>query len=84
MCADVDITNLHRSSLPWVRFTSVSHPIHMHPADSVPRITWGKCASENGAVRMPMSVQVHHGLADGVHVGQFYTFFQEWADTMTG
>ena len=30
------------SSIPWVSFTGMSHPIHMHPVDSVPRITWGK------------------------------------------
>jgi chloramphenicol O-acetyltransferase type A len=65
------------SSLPWVRFTSISHPIHMHPVDSVPRMTWGKYQRENGRVVMPLSVQVHHGLADGYHVGRFYDRFQK-------
>ncbi len=68
------------SSLPWIRFTSLSHPIHMHPADSIPRITWGKYESENGGITLPLSVQVHHGLADGFHVGEFFRFFQEIVD----
>ncbi|NNG01385.1 MAG: chloramphenicol acetyltransferase [Desulfobacteraceae bacterium] len=68
------------SSIPWIRFTSVTHPIHMHPADSVPRLAWGKISEDNNRILMPLSVQVHHGLADGYHVGQFYEKFQEWAD----
>ncbi len=68
------------STLPWVRFTSISHPIHMHPTDSIPRITWGKFAQEKDQISMPLSVQVHHGLADGYHVGKFFNLFQEWVD----
>jgi len=68
------------SSLPWIRFTSISHPIHMHPADSVPRITWGKHQTENGKISMPLSIQVHHALVDGYHVGQYFNLMQEMFD----
>ena len=68
------------SSLPWIRFTSISHPIHMHPADSVPRISWGKHVTENGKICMPLSIQVHHALVDGYHVGQFFNRVQELFD----
>ena len=33
--------------------------------------------SENGKRSMSMSVQVHHGLIDGLHVGQFVDYFQD-------
>lgn len=69
---------LFLSSLPWVSFTGVSHPIHMHPVDSVPRITWGKFQAANGRMMMPLSVQVHHALADGYHVGQYYERVQDY------
>jgi chloramphenicol O-acetyltransferase type A len=26
---------------------------------------------------MPMSIHVHHGLVDGLHLGQFVDYFQE-------
>lgn len=65
------------SSLPWIRFTSISHPINIHPTDSVPRISWGKYHTENGKVTMPLSVQVHHGLADGYHLGLFFNRIQK-------
>jgi len=71
---------LYVSSLPWVKFTSISHPIHMHPVDCIPRLSWGKFSSEGNRVVMPLSAQVHHGLADGFHVGQFFSRFQEWAE----
>ena len=66
--------------LPWVSFTSVSHPIHLHPVDSIPRIAWGKYFNDNGKVMLPFSVQVHHALLDGVHVGKFFMLFQELLD----
>ncbi len=68
------------SSLPWVKFTSISHPIHMHPVDSVPRISWGKAVKEGPGTVVPVSVQVHHALADGVHIGAFFeTLHEEFA-----
>ena len=32
---------------------------------------------DNGKRTMPMSVHIHHGLMDGVDVGQFVDCFQE-------
>ncbi len=71
---------LFMSSIPWISFTQINHPIHMHPVDSVPRITWGKYFIESGRIKMPLSVQVHHGLMDGVHVGRFFIHAQEYLD----
>ncbi len=74
---------LFLSTIPWVSFTGLTHPIHMHPVDSVPRITWGKIFEEGTRLKMPLSVQVHHALMDGVHVGRYFTQLQqsldEWA-----
>lgn len=63
---------LYMTSLPWVAFTGLMHPIHMHPADSVPRIAWGKMAADGARRTMPLSVQAHHALLDGVHVGRYF------------
>lgn len=63
---------LFLSAFPWVSFTSMQHAMHYHPCDSVPRISWGKFFNNNGKLVMPISVQVHHALVDGKHVGQFY------------
>jgi chloramphenicol O-acetyltransferase type A len=71
---------LYMTSIPWVSFTALQHPIHMHPVDSVPRIAWGKFFAADNALKLPLSVQVHHALLDGVHVGRYYTQVQEYLD----
>ena len=71
---------LFMSCIPWIAFTSISHPVHLSPPDSVPRISWGKYVLENNRVVMPVSVQVHHGLADGYHTGEFFNNFETIID----
>lgn len=71
---------LYITSIPWVSFTSVTHPIQMNPVDSIPRISWGKYFEENGKIKLPLSVQVHHSLVDGIHVGQYFNTLQEILD----
>ncbi|MGB3368843.1 MAG: chloramphenicol acetyltransferase [Acidaminobacteraceae bacterium] len=68
------------TSMPWVSFTSISHPIQLKPADSFPRIAWGKFFMESGRVKLPLSVQVHHALMDGMHVGHLFIKVQEVFD----
>lgn len=62
---------IHFSALPWIRFTSVSHPRHFSIRDSIPKITMGKYYMDGERMMMPVSTFVHHALADGLHVGQF-------------
>lgn len=69
---------IHFSAIPWVDFTALSHARSFTFADSCPKISFGKMSvSENGKRTMPMSVHVHHGLTDGLHVGQFVDYFQD-------
>jgi chloramphenicol O-acetyltransferase type A len=71
---------LYITSIPWISFTSITQPIHMNPVDSIPRIAWGKYFEENGKIKMPLSIQLHHALADGMHVGQYFNTIQEILD----
>jgi len=63
---------LYMSPIPWVSFTSFTHPMQFHPADSVPRFAWGKYFKEGDTLKMPLSVQGHHAIMDGIHVGRYY------------
>ena len=69
---------LFMTALPWVSFTSFTHPMRFHPADSVPRFAWGKIFEEGKSLKMPLSVQGHHALMDGIHMGRFYEKVQEY------
>jgi chloramphenicol O-acetyltransferase type A len=71
---------LFMTSIPWVSFTSFMHPVKLSPADSVPRFAWGKFREEGQKTIMPLSVQGHHALMDGLHVGIFYKEFQHLLD----
>lgn len=68
---------LYVTSIPWVSFTNITHPIHMHPTDSVPRISWGKFQERGEKILMPVSLQAHHALVDGLHSGRFYSLLQD-------
>lgn len=73
---------IYMTSLPWVSFTSVTHPIHMTPVDCIPRIAWGKYFNDGDKIMMPLSVQVHHSLMDGLHVGRYFERLQELLDSI--
>lgn len=64
------------STLPWVSYTSLIQPVPV-PADSNPRITWGKYFEQGGGILLPVSVLCHHGLVDGVHMAHFYERLEE-------
>jgi chloramphenicol O-acetyltransferase type A len=72
---------IHFSAVPWLDFTSLSHARSYSFPDSAPKISFGKMVEENGRKRMAVSIHVHHGLADGYHVGLFVERFQELLNT---
>lgn len=64
------------STLPWLSYTSLIQPVPV-PADSNPRITWGKYFLQGGQTLLPVSVLCHHALVDGRHITDFYSFLGE-------
>jgi chloramphenicol O-acetyltransferase type A len=67
---------IHFSTVPWISFTGVTHARNFKFKDSVPKITFGKYFRRNDRLIMPVSVNVHHGLMDAFHVGQFFHLFE--------
>lgn len=67
---------IHFSAVPWLDFTSISHARSFSFPDSCPKISFGKITVNNGVRSMPVSIHVHHALADGYHVGLFVEEFQ--------
>ena len=63
---------LFMSAIPWISFTGLQHAMNYHPHDSVPRISWGKFFEQDGKTLMPVSVQAHHALVDGRHMGAYF------------
>lgn len=59
------------TSVPWLSFTAFTHPYDPLYA-YIPVITLGKFVERGESVVMPVAVQVHHGVVDGIHVARFY------------
>ena len=68
---------IHFTSLPWVSFSSFSHARNWRREDSVPKIAFGKFVQANGRTLLPFSVEVHHALMDGLHVGRYVARLEE-------
>lgn len=64
------------TSLPWLSFTSVSLPTP-NPADSNPRITFGKAYEQDGRYLVPVNLTVNHALVDGLAMARFFQTMEE-------
>lgn len=67
------------SSLPWLEFTGFNLNIDCEEIYLPPIFTIGRFCMKNGGKHMPLSIQVHHGVCDGYHVGQFTESLQKMA-----
>lgn len=63
---------IYHSVIPWATFTSISHARKGGRQESVPKIAFGKYSEDGGRMMMPVSVEVHHALMDGLHVGRYF------------
>ena len=72
-----DDARIHCTTLPWISFTSFSHARRWGREDSVPKLSFGKFMQENERTLMPFSVEVHHSLMDGLHVGRYIQRMEE-------
>jgi len=68
---------IYHTTLPWISFTSFAHARTKGRGDSIPRIVFGKFTKENERVMLPISVEVHHALMDGLHVGRYLSRLEE-------
>jgi chloramphenicol O-acetyltransferase type A len=71
---------IYHSVLPWVSFTSISHARDSRRRNGIPKISFGKYREAGGRMMMPVSVEVHHALMDGLHVGRYFERLQSYFD----
>ena len=79
---DDETTLIFASCVPWVAFTQVIQPTPI-PADSNPRIVFGKFFTEGDKIKMPLAIQCNHALVDGRHIGEFYQAFESYSRMAT-
>lgn len=62
---------IYFSCLPWVELTALTNERDFDPDDNIPRIAWGKYASEGGRKILHISMELNHRFVDGLHIGRF-------------
>lgn len=72
---------IYYSIMPWIKFTSVEHPMDLPNTEGVPILTFGKMTEKNGKKIMPLAIHAHHALMDGMHAAKFVELFQQKLQT---
>lgn len=73
---------IYYSVIPWVSFTSFKHANSGDHRQTVPRMVFGKMFESGDRRLMPFSVEAHHCLMDGYHIGRYFNLFQEKLDSV--
>lgn len=64
------------SMIPWFTFTSFNLNVSGDGKYLLPIFTLGKYFDDNGKRMLPISIQVHHAVCDGYHIGKFVETLQ--------
>ena len=73
---DIKKDLIRHSTFPWHKFTALLHPTNFDKTESVPKITFGKFFWQNDRKLLPLSIEAHHGLVDGLHLSMYLDIFQ--------
>ncbi|NRY59347.1 CatA-like O-acetyltransferase [Clostridium beijerinckii] len=65
------------SCLPWFDYTSFNVNNEGSSPFLFPMVTWGKFFEEGNKIIMPVTIQVHHAVADGYHCSLFFSDVKE-------
>lgn len=68
------------SCLPWVRYRHFDVHVFDQGKFLAPVVTWGKYEAQDGKALMPLSMNIHHAVADGFHLSRFFNEVQEIID----
>jgi len=69
------------SMLPWLEFSAVNINVFDEGKFLLPIFTMGKYFERDGKRLLPLSIQVHHAVCDGYHVGMFVEKLQNKIDS---
>jgi len=78
-----EVQMVHCSTLPWVSITGMKHARKGDEAGKgIPKIVFGGLFTENEIKKIPFSVEVHHALMDGYHVGLLFKNMQQFINSL--
>lgn len=84
MCQDTEEYRCHKkvtdrypnffvaSCIPWIQYSSFTATNESDCTFLFPMVTWGKYYESNDRVKMSLTLQIHHAVADGYHCSLFF------------
>ena len=66
--------------IPWLSLTAFS--LTRPSKDSIPLLSYGKVLRDGDRDKLPISIDFHHGLVDGLHIARFVEFTEEEAKAL--
>lgn len=69
---------IHISVLPWLNFSAFSHAFSEGKCLGIPKFVFGQLNKQQQT--MPLAIDVHHSLMDGLHVAKFINILQDTFD----
>jgi chloramphenicol O-acetyltransferase type A len=72
---------IHTTTLPWLHFTSFEHAREHERDADVPKLAFGRAERDGERLWMPLALEVHHALVDGLHVGEYVQALQAELET---
>ena len=69
------------SCLPWVKYKHFDVHVFDEGKFLAPVVTWGKYEVEGDKTLMPLTMNIHHAVADGFHLSRFFNELQELIDS---
>lgn len=76
----VNVFNI--SSIPWVSFTGFNLNLPKTTEYLLPIFTMGKYFTQNGKIELPIAIQAHHAVCDGLHLARFIQDLQVAMNTL--
>ena len=65
------------SCLPWVKYKHFDFHVFEEGKFLAPVITWGKYEATGEQIMMPLTMNIHHAVADGFHLSRFFLEVQK-------
>ena len=70
------------STLPQIAFTGLNLNIPKSLDYLLPIFTTGKYFEQSGKILLPLAIQAHHAVCDGIHIARFVDALQERINTL--
>lgn len=70
------------SCLPWLRYRSFDMHVFDDGKFLASVVTWGKYERDGGRCLMPLTMNIHHAVADGFHLAWFFIELQALIDSL--